>query len=148
MFATLEERGQDYEARLTALETQLERLGDIGSEQTTKEQKMAKVLTYANNKRDSGQSTIAVSAPEIKGCVGVSRRYAYELLEEMAKLDHCRLRESTTVETSTGPTQKSKAVLVDCEAVHRDEGGVNSVTTDDPLAEAHARKTAVSEGDN
>ena len=128
--AAQHDRFQEYEARLTALERQLDRLGDLEREQTTKEQKMAAVLAYADNKRDTGQSTVAVTAAEIKGCVGVSRRYAYELVDAIATdVTGCGLREATTVETSTGTKQKPKAVLVDCEAVHGDGGRVNSFTT-------------------
>jgi type II secretory pathway component PulJ len=126
---THHERFQEHAARLSALEAKLDRLGDIGNEQTTKDQKIAAVLAYADNKRDSDQATIAVSAREIKGCVGVSRRYAYDLVEDIAELDHCRLREAATVQTSTGTKRKAKAVLVDCEAVHSVKTDVKSFTT-------------------
>ena len=73
---------------------------------------------------------MAVSSAEIKGCIGVSRRYAYGLVEAMAEdLDGARIREAQQVETGSGVKRKSKALLVDCEMVQTSNGSVNEFTT-------------------
>jgi len=125
----LQERLVTLEARVATVERQLETFGDIETEPTSKDEKIAAVLAYATNKHDPGQSTVAVTAPEIKGCASVSRRYAYDLVDAIAKdVDGCQLRESATVQTGAGTKHKPKAVLVDCEAVHGERGDVNSFT--------------------
>jgi hypothetical protein len=73
---------------------------------------------------------VAVTADEIQGCVGGFRRYAYELIDAAAdQLEGARVRAATEVQTSTGVEHKKKALLVDCEAVHGDDAGVNEFTT-------------------
>ena len=126
----LQERLVTLEARLETVERQLATFEDIETEPTSKDEKIAAVLAYATNKRDPEQPTVAVTAPEIKGCASVSRRYAYDLVDAIAAdVDGCQLRESTTVQTGAGTKRKPKAVLVDCEAVHDERGAVNSFTT-------------------
>lgn len=121
-----------YDDRLATLETRVQRFDDISGEQSSKEQKIAAVLSYAVNKCGPGQRKVAVTATEIKGVAGVSRRYAYDLVEAIAdELSECELREGETVQTSSGPKHKSKAVIVDCELVHEDGRSVNSFTTGD-----------------
>jgi hypothetical protein len=66
-----------HEERLDALERQLAALGDVGTTKTTKEQKLAAVLHFATNKQGTQSGTVAVTADESQGCVGISRRYAY-----------------------------------------------------------------------
>lgn len=142
--AELPALADDFQDRLAALDARLERVearletfDGIDAEPTSKADKIARVLAYASNKGDAGQSTVAVSAAEIKGCVGVSRRYAYDLVEAIAgEVGGCRLREAKTVQTSTGTKHKPKAVLVDCEGVHGPDGAVNSFTTENGAATA------------
>lgn len=66
---------EELETTLASLDRRLALLGDIEADKSTKEQKIAAVLAFADNKRDVEQSTIAITAHEVKGCVGVSRRY-------------------------------------------------------------------------
>lgn len=127
---TFNRQVKTYEERLNAVERQLAAFGDVSTTKTTKEQKLAAVLHFAANKQGGLSQTVAVTADEIQGCVGVSRRYAYDLIEEAA--DVCagvRVREATDVQTSTGVKHKKKALLVDCEQVHTDGGSVNQFTT-------------------
>lgn len=117
------------EDRLSAVEARLDRLGDVGTEATTKEEKFAAVLAFAMNKRN-GSSKVAVSPQEVKGCTGVSRRYAYDLIDAMgASIDGVEVREARTVPTGTGPERQGKALLVNCERVHELDGGVNRFNT-------------------
>jgi len=120
----------DFESRLTEIEQQLATMQSVGDGQTSKEEKIARVLAYAENKSSTSQSKVSVSATEIKGCAGVSRRYAYDLLEEIAEIvTGVRLREAKRVQTGSGLEQKRKALLVDCDVVHTDTRVVNKHTT-------------------
>lgn len=111
------------------LEAWMARFGDVADENTTKEEKFAAVLAFAANKRN-GSEHVALSAADIRGATGVSRRYAYDLMEAMAgDIDGVDVREPTRVQTGTGTKRKSKALLIDCEEVHWQADGVNQFTT-------------------
>lgn len=98
-----------YAERLNAAEGQLTALGDIGTAKTTKEEKLAAICTFARNKRGGPSATVAVTVNEIQGRAGVSRRYAYELIDEAAaELAGARVREATDVWTGFGVEQKKK----------------------------------------
>ena len=117
------------EDRLADVERRLDRLGDVGQEATSKEEKFTAILAFAENKRN-GSAKVALSPQEVKGCTGVSRRYAYDLIDEMADVvGGVEVREATDVKTGSGTEHKGKALLVDCEAVHHNGGGVNEFTT-------------------
>jgi hypothetical protein len=122
------QRLADREERLARLETQVELVGKQSSA-ATKAQKIATVLAFAQNKADD-TAKVAVTPEEIRGCTGVSRRYAYDLLETIAAdVDGARLRESQQVQTATGTEHKPKAVLIDCERVHDPTAVVKEFTT-------------------
>lgn len=117
------------DARLCELEEQVARFGDLGSESSSKEEKYAAVLRFASNKRTTN-GKVALSPAEIKGCTGVSRRYAYDLVDAMAEdVEGVRVREAQEVDTGSGAQRKSKALLVDCAVVQVSGGGVNKFTT-------------------
>ena len=114
---------------MSDLEAQVAQLGEVGADRSTKAEKYTAVLRFAANKR-MANGKVAVSPVEIKGCTGVSRRYAYDLVEAMADdLDGVAVREAQEVETGSGTTQKPKALLVDCDAIQASGGAVNEVTT-------------------
>lgn len=114
--------------RLSEIEAHLEVLQQ-SSDPSTKAEKVATVLAFAANKADS-DGKVAVTPAEIRGCTGVSRRYAYDLVETIAvDVDGVQVRESTQVATANGTKHKQKALLVDCEQVHGLADGVNSFTT-------------------
>lgn len=115
--------------RLEQVENRLAQLGTIGQEQTTKEEKFAAILTFAQNKRN-GSAKVSLTPHEIRGCAGVSRRYAYELIETMATaFDGVSVREPTRIRTANGVKQQQKALLIDCERVRAEIGRVNQFTT-------------------
>ncbi|MCU4926470.1 hypothetical protein OB905_10815 [Halobacteria archaeon AArc-dxtr1] len=127
---TFNRQVETHAERLDAVEKRLAALGEIDREKTTKEQKIAAICTFAQNKRGGRSSTVAVTAKEIQGCVGVSRRYAYDLIGEVAEVvEGARVRDAREVPTATGVEHKKKALLIDCEAVHVENGGVNQFTT-------------------
>lgn len=124
------ERLDELDQRVTTLEERVEVLRSIDGGQSSKEEKFAAVLAYAENKATGQRSKVAVSAQEAKGCAGVSRRYAYDLLDAMAEeIQGVQLREAQDVETGSGVEHKQKALLVDCEDVHSDTWTVNQFTT-------------------
>jgi ribosomal 50S subunit-associated protein YjgA (DUF615 family) len=90
-----------------------------------------RVLSFAANKADDS-GKVAVTPAEIRGCTGVSRRYAYDLVDAIAAaVDSVRVRQSQEITTGTGTEHKQKALLVDCDRVHAVEEVVNSFTTRD-----------------
>jgi hypothetical protein len=119
-----------YDERLAAVEQQVAALSGVAAGKTTKAQKLAAIGTFAQNKRGGPLATVAVTPAEVRGCTGVSRRYAYELIEAMdGAVDGVRVREATAVQTGSGVEQKGKALLVDCVRVQRETAGVNQFTT-------------------
>lgn len=124
------ERLDELDQRVTSLEERVDTLRSIDGGQSSKAEKFAAVLAYAENKATGQRSKVAVSAQEAKGCAGVSRRYAYDLLDAMAdEIQGVRLREAQRVETGSGVEHKQKALLVDCEEVHSDQRRVKQFTT-------------------
>lgn len=125
--------GQQYAERgnrLADIEARLEMLG-THTDATTKAEKFVAVLSFAQNKAD-GTGKVAVTPKEIRGCTGVSRRYAYDLVDSLAaEVDGVALRESQQVQTGSGAERKGKALLVDCEQVHDLSGAVKEFTTAD-----------------
>lgn len=114
--------------RLSQLEAQVDVLQQ-STDPSTKAEKVATVLAFAANKA-AADGKVAVTPAEIRGCTGVSRRYAYDLVETIAAdVDGVRVRESKQVTTGSGTKHKQKALLVDCEAVHGLNEAVNSFTT-------------------
>ena len=118
----------DRTERLEQIEARLKQL-DQYAERSTKAEKIATVVAFARNKAGS-EGKVAVTPAEIRGCTGVSRRYAYDLLETIAdELAGVEVRHPTQVTTGSGTKRKPKALLVDCDVVHTDSVGVNSFTT-------------------
>lgn len=68
--------------RLNAVEQELAALGDVCMEKTTKDQKLAAICSFAQNKGGSQSATVALTADEIQRCVAVSRWNAYDLIDE------------------------------------------------------------------
>jgi len=125
---TLGQQIAKYEQRLEQLEARLDVL-DQHTDASTKAEKIAAVLAFAQNKADSG-GKVAVTPAEIRGCTGVSRRYAYDLVDAIAgDVAGVQIREGHQVQTGSGIERKSKALLVDCERVHELNEAVNQFTT-------------------
>lgn len=81
---TLHDRLEEFEHELGRHDEQLDALGDITQQKTTKEQKVAAIVRYADQKRDQNNDAIHVFPREIKGLLDVSQRYAYQLVEDIA----------------------------------------------------------------
>jgi len=122
----LVERGE----RLSEVEAQLEVLQQ-STDPSTKAEKVTTVLAFAANKAADG-GKVAVTPAEVRGCTGVSRRYAYDLVDAIAAdVEGVQVRESQQVTTGSGTKHKQKALLVDCDQVHGLAKAVNSFTTEE-----------------
>ncbi|MFC7176983.1 hypothetical protein [Halosegnis marinus] len=130
--------------RVATVEEQVAAFGDVDAAKTTKAQKLAAICAFAQNKQHSQSTTVAVTAADIRGCVGVSRRYAYELIDDAAaEIDGARVREATSGQSGGAP--KKKALLVDCEQVRTGDDGVNQFTTGGRDDEGAQTGTSMSE---
>lgn len=140
--ASIQKRISGIEDELDELQTavgshgeQLEAVADVGEEKTGKGEKVAAIAAFAMQKVDGGQTKTTVEASEIRGCVGVSRRYAYDLIDAIgddSQHEWATVRDEQTVTTGSGTARKKKALKVDCdrlrESSHSPES-VNKFTT-------------------
>jgi len=135
----MDERIDELEAENERLRSRLDKLGDIGQEKTNKEQKIAAIVTYAENERRSDQSAVSVKPRTIKGLVGVSRRYANDLIDDMVNGDgengtvgpdgYDWAHDSRDLPRHLEQDTPDKAVVVDFEGVHGDPVPVKEFTT-------------------
>jgi|GEM_PF-4387400 len=79
----LHERVAELEDENQQLRERLDRLGDIGAKKTSKEQKIAAIVTYADNQRRPDQTAVTVTPRNIRGVADVSERYSYTLVDDM-----------------------------------------------------------------
>lgn len=124
------DRVDELEQENEELRTRLDKLGDIGAEKTSKEQKIAAIVTYADNQRGDDQDAVTVLPKVIKGLVDVRRRYAYDLVDDMVQSydwahDSRNLSRYGAVEQDT----PRKGVVIDFEGVHGEPVPVNKFTT-------------------
>lgn len=126
------EEADALHARVTALEQQLETFEDLTDTTSSKTEKLAAIVQYAENKATNRMDRVAVSASEIIGAAGVTRRYAYDLIEELPEEYDC-FDNRTTISQYGGfemdQGSRTRALIVDCEGVQRDADGVNKFTT-------------------
>lgn len=76
-------RIEELEEENAELRERLDTLGDIGAEKTSKQSKIASIVLYADNLRDEDQSAVKVLPKNVCGVANVSRRYAYDLIDDM-----------------------------------------------------------------
>lgn len=124
------ERVERMDQRLDELDQVSDMLADVGEHKTTKEAKVAAIVTYADNTRRDEQPGVTVLPRVVKGVTEVSRRYAYDLVDDMideyewahdpAEVDRYGAVERDTVQ---------KGVLIDFEGVHGEPVPVNKFTT-------------------
>lgn len=132
-FQQMRERVAFLEGENQEMREMMERFEDIGAEKSSKEQKIAAIVTWAM--RQAGDETsdrVAVTARDIIGCTGVTRRYAYDLIDDLPgeyewMLDRSDVSQYGELEIEKGA--QTRAVIVDCELLHEDDGAVNKFTT-------------------
>lgn len=130
---SLQVENAELRDRVAELEEQIGAISDIGQEKTTKEEKIAAIVTWAQRQAgDEETDTVLVKVKDIIGCTGVSRRYAYDLLDELPDRhewlhDRKDVRQYGEVEQSQDT--KARGLVVDLEQLHTDESAVNKFTT-------------------
>lgn len=106
-----EETVQDLTERLDTLEAETERLRDRVGDDASPEQKLARLVEHAHNRRN-GQAVVALSPAEIQGAWACSERWSYHLCdaedglpadynwvlsaEELAQAQYGRLEQDTS----------------------------------------------------
>jgi hypothetical protein len=108
---------------------QLEAMIDVDG---GKQSKVAKIVEYANKKSDSQQAVVKVTPREIKGATGVSRRYAYDLADDLPEEYPWIVTNEEMEQSQYGNLEKEvgdKCIGIDFEGVHGDRCPVNKFTT-------------------
>lgn len=127
----LEDENDELRARLDALESRMDVLEDDSS---SKDGKIRQIVAGAENNRTGDQSAIVMNAAKIVTVTGVSRRYAYDLIEDLPEQYHWILTRSEARERQFGSIEindgkQTKAIVIDFEALHSDPEAVNKFTT-------------------
>ncbi|ADQ69112.1 hypothetical protein C499_05990 [Halogeometricum borinquense DSM 11551] len=123
------ERFQSLEEESEQLRDRLDKLGDIGERKTSKEEKIAAIVTFAARKKGE-KPAITVKPKTIKGLIDFSRRYAYDLVDDMH--DEYEWAHDPTQVDQYGMLEKDtsqKGILIDFDGVHGDPVPVNKFTT-------------------
>ncbi|EMA38450.1 hypothetical protein C447_09857 [Halococcus hamelinensis 100A6] len=129
---------EDVQTAVSAHGEQLSAIADVGGKKTSKDEKITAIATFAMRKSDSNSSKVLVDAGEIQGCVDCSRRYAYDLIDDLAEDDRAEwasLQKAESVPTHKGHREKKKALRVDVDVLRessQDQGVVNKFTTRSP----------------
>lgn len=130
--AAIEEH-QSLQKRVDELEQRLDKIGDIGTEKTNKEQKVAAVVTYASQK-DAGMRGTVVKPKEIAGVANVSKRYAYDLIDDIVNGDgeDGSLRDGgypwaldAAAQTAVDKESPDRGLVVDFDRLHDDPESLN-----------------------
>lgn len=127
----LEDENNELRDRLEALEARMEVLEDGSS---SKDGKVRQIVAGAENNRTGEQPAVVIDAAKIVTVTGVSRRYAYDLIEDLPEQHHWILTRSEARERQFGSVEiddgkQTKAIVVDFEALHSDPEAVNKFTT-------------------
>jgi len=113
------ERVDELERENERLRSRLDKLGDIGEQKSSKEQKIAAIVTYAEQRRSDGQDALVVKPGTIKGLVDISERYSYTLVDDM--IDEFDWAHDPSKVQRYGAVERDapdKGVLIDFEGVH------------------------------
>jgi len=113
------------EQRLAELERKMARAPD-------KEGKIADIVDHAKNLRDA-QDVVKLSPRDIMAATGVSRRYAYDLIDDLPQEEEWFLTSTEVKESQWGSAEidnDKKCLGVDFEGVQSTGVPVNRFTTD------------------
>jgi regulator of replication initiation timing len=132
VFETLKPRLDELEGRVDELEAENERLRARLSESGGKEEKVAAIVRFALNKRGAADDAIKITPEEIKGATGVSRRYAYDLVDDLPdEFDWClrpeEMQQYGAIELDL--SSQAKCLGIDFAGVHSAGCPVNKFTT-------------------
>lgn len=130
----LHEENQALRGRLAEIETQLDAIQDLGTEKTTKEEKIAAVVQYAQNtvSGDATTGRVALPVKQLKGVAGISRRYAYTLIDDLPdeyEWLHNRSTVSQYGDLEIDEDSQNSALIVDLERLHETDADVSKFIT-------------------
>ena len=140
--SSIEEQLEDVQAAVSAHGEQLSAIADVGGKKTSKDEKITAIATFAMRKSDANSTKVLVDAGEIQGCVDCSRRYAYDLIDDLAEDDRAEwasLQKAESVPTYNGHREKKKALRVNVDVLQessQDQRVVNKFTTRSPTGGA------------
>lgn len=121
------------ESRVEELEAENQRLRERLDDTThhSKEAKAAAIVRYADNKRSSRAPAVKLTPAEVKGATGCSRRYAYDLLDDLpAEYDwFLTPAEMTQYGSLEIDNTEERRLGIDFEGVHSSGCPVNKFTT-------------------
>jgi hypothetical protein len=125
------ERIDDLEDTVKTLRQQNKRFEQLLEDAGGKEKKVADIVKFASNVR-GGQPVVQLTAKEIKGAVGCSRRYAYDLIEDLPDeydwaLEKSEIRQYGDLEIKKD--DDTRRLGIDFEGVHSTGVDVNKFTT-------------------
>jgi len=122
---------EEMQSDISDLESECQRLRCRISDNGGKKQKVARIVRFAANKRAS-QSVVKVSANEIKGAAGCSRRYAYDLIDNLSDEYDWALSSSDMSQYGSLELDRSdenRVLGIDFEGVHSAGVDVKKFTT-------------------
>lgn len=119
--------------RLDELEAENERLQARIDSGGGKAAKVGQIVRYADNAKDSGSPAIKLTAKEIQGATGCSRRYAYDLMDDLPDeydwfLTPQEMRQYGSIQIDNADERR---LGIDFEGVHSTGCPVNKFTTSD-----------------
>ena len=117
--------------RVGELEAENDRLKQKLSTASSKEDKLQRIVEFADNLRGN-KPAVKLKAKDIQGAAGISRRYAYDLIEELPEeYDWCltpaEMEQYGSIERDM--QAQDKALGIDFEGVHSHGVPVNKFTT-------------------
>lgn len=120
----------ELENRLDALESNVGILEETGS---SKEMKVRDIVGQAVNLADADQPGAVLTARDIKGATGCTRRYAYDLIDDLPDEYHF-LKDRKEVkqygDLELDWDAQARGLFVDLEQLHTDPEAVNKFTTE------------------
>ena len=133
----LEEENEELRETVETLADRLSAVEDQLGQPQGKPAKVAALVEYADNKRDDGDEGAKLDVQEIKGATGCSRRYAYDLVDELPEEYACVMsRQKVSQYGSVEIDDQDVGLFVDCELAHEDARLVNHFTTQTEEGEA------------
>jgi hypothetical protein len=127
----LEDENAELRNRLSSLEA---RIDVVEGGSNSKGGKIRQIVAGAENNRTGDQPAVVMDAAKIVTATGVSRRYAYDLIDDLPEKHHWILTRSEARESQFGSVEiddgkQTKALVIDFEALHSDPESVNKFTT-------------------
>lgn len=121
----------DLQNTITEMEGEVAQLDAEVAENNSKREKVAAIVQFALNKRD-GNPVVKLTPQEIKGATGISRRYAYDLCDDLPEeydwiLSPHEMQQYGEIELDH--EKMGRKIGVDCEGVHGTQAPVNKFTT-------------------